>query len=32
MFGYAGLFADRAVEGMHEYEIHKLDYLGPGRI
>jgi hypothetical protein len=32
MFGYAGLFADRAVEGMHEYEIHKLDYRGPGRI
>src|SRR5262249_4936793 len=32
MFGYAGLFGDHAVREMHEYEMHKLKYLGSGGI
>ena len=31
MLGYAGFFADQGERGMHEYEMHKLKYIGPSR-
>jgi hypothetical protein len=31
MLGYAGFFADQGERGMHEYEMHKLKYVGPSR-
>ncbi len=27
--GYAGLLCGRAARGMHQYELHKLEYAGP---
>lgn len=32
MAGYAGLSSDAAERGMHEYEVHKLAYIGRGQL